>query len=116
MALFSFDESVARVFPDMIRRSVPGYSTIVAMTGLRRGATPPPAAICTTWAAQLGASSLAMRQNIRQQDCRIIGVDNSAAMLERCRSIIDTDTHHTPVELVCANCRISTSGMRRWSC
>ena len=51
----------------------------------------------------LGASSLAMRQNIRQQDCRIIGVDNSAAMLERCRGIIDTDTHHTPVELVCAN-------------
>jgi len=30
--LFRFDESVARVFPDMIKRSVPGYSTIGSMT------------------------------------------------------------------------------------
>ncbi|MEP4466804.1 MAG: carboxy-S-adenosyl-L-methionine synthase CmoA, partial [Marinobacter alexandrii] len=28
---FRFDASVARVFPDMIRRSVPGYTTIIPM-------------------------------------------------------------------------------------
>lgn len=28
---FRFDTSVARVFPDMIRRSVPGYTTIIPM-------------------------------------------------------------------------------------
>lgn len=44
-----------------------------------------------------------MRQSLRTPDCRLIGVDNSPAMLERCRSTIDTDTHDTPVELVCAN-------------
>ncbi|WP_156507825.1 methyltransferase domain-containing protein, partial [Halioglobus sp. HI00S01] len=44
----------------------------------------------------------AMRQNLQVADCRLVGVDNSAAMLERCRSIIDTDTHDTPVDLVCA--------------
>ena len=101
VALFSFDDSVARVFPDMIRRSVPGYSTIVAMTGLLAGRYATPGSNLYDLGCSLGASSLAMRQNIRQPDCRIIGVDNSAAMLERCRSIIDTDTHHTPVELVC---------------
>ncbi len=39
---FRFDEEVVRVFPDMIKRSVPGYSTIIAMTGLLAGryATP----------------------------------------------------------------------------
>ena len=31
---FTFDESVVDVFPDMIRRSVPGYDTVVGMTGL----------------------------------------------------------------------------------
>jgi tRNA (cmo5U34)-methyltransferase len=31
---FTFDEAVAAVFPDMIVRSVPGYSTVVAITGL----------------------------------------------------------------------------------
>ena len=32
--LFTFSESVAGVFPDMINRSVPGYGTVVAMTGV----------------------------------------------------------------------------------
>ena len=31
---FAFDETVASVFPDMIRRSVPGYELVVPMTGL----------------------------------------------------------------------------------
>jgi len=91
------------VFPDMIKRSVPGYSTIVSMTGLLAGRYATPGSALFDLGCSLGASSLAMRQNIHQQDCRIVAVDNSAAMLERCRSIIDTDTHHTPVELVCAN-------------
>lgn len=26
---FTFDESVAEVFPDMIQRSIPGYSNII---------------------------------------------------------------------------------------
>ena len=31
---FRFDEKVALVFPDMIRRSVPGYGHIVGSSGL----------------------------------------------------------------------------------
>ena len=31
---FVFDESVANVFPDMIRRSVPGYENIITIIGL----------------------------------------------------------------------------------
>ena len=31
---FAFDESVVNVFPDMIRRSIPGYETMISMTGL----------------------------------------------------------------------------------
>ena len=100
---FSFDDSVARVFPDMIRRSVPGYTTIVAMTGLLAGRFATPGSRLYDLGCSLGASSLAMRQNIHHPDCRIVAVDNSAAMLARCRGIIDTDTHDTPVELVCAN-------------
>ena len=30
---FSFDKAVVDVFPDMIRRSVPGYETILAHCG-----------------------------------------------------------------------------------
>jgi tRNA (cmo5U34)-methyltransferase len=97
--LFNFDDSVARVFPDMIKRSVPGYPTIVSMTGLLAGRYAIEGSTLYDLGCSLGASTLAMRQNIRQPDCRIISVDNSAAMLERCKSIIDTDTHDTPVSL-----------------
>lgn len=31
---FAFNKDVVAVFPDMIRRSVPGYETIIPMTGL----------------------------------------------------------------------------------
>ena len=101
--LFNFDDSVARVFPDMIKRSVPGYPTIVAMTGLLAGKYASAGSVLYDLGCSLGASTLAMRQNIRQPDCHIISVDNSSAMLERCKSIIDTDTHDTPVSLVCAD-------------
>jgi len=101
--LFAFDDSVARVFPDMIKRSVPGYSTIVSMTGVLAGKYAMAGSVLYDLGCSLGASTLAMRQHIQQADCRIISVDNSTAMLERCQSIIDTDTHETPVTLTCAD-------------
>ena len=101
-APFAFDDSVARVFPDMIRRSVPGYSTIIAMTGLLAGRYATSGSNLYDLGCSLGASTLAMRQNLQQPDCRIVAVDSSPAMLEGCRTIVDTDTHDTPVSLVCA--------------
>lgn len=103
LASFRFDENVARVFPDMIKRSVPGYITIIAMTGMLAGKYARPGTNCYDLGCSLGASTLAMRQNDLPDGCKIIGVDNSAAMLERCRRIIDTDSHQTPVELLCAD-------------
>ena len=101
--LFAFDHSVARVFPDMIKRSVPGYTTIIAMTGLMAGRYAQAGSNIYDLGCSLGASTLAMRQNIHHRDCQIIGVDNSAAMLERCQSVINTDNHEIPVSLHCAN-------------
>jgi len=101
--LFAFDDSVARVFPDMIKRSVPGYSTIVSMTGVLAGKYAMAGSALYDLGCSLGASTLAMRQHIQQPDCRIISVDNSTAMLERCQSIIDSDTYKTPVTLTCAD-------------
>ena len=44
-----------------------------------------------------------MRQHVHHGDCEIIAVDNSPAMLQRCKNIIDTDTHELPVSLLCAD-------------
>ena len=100
--LFQFDDQVARVFPDMIRRSVPGYPTIITMTGLLAGRYATAGSRLYDLGCSLGASTLAMRRHVRHGDCLIVGVDNSEAMLARCRSVIDTDTHEVPVALVCA--------------
>lgn len=100
---FAFDHTVARVFPDMIKRSVPGYTTIIAMTGLMAARYAQAASNLYDLGCSLGASTLAMRQNIPHADCRIIAIDNSQAMLDRCQSVIDTDCHEIPVTLTCAN-------------
>tara|TARA_R110000823_G_scaffold144958_7_gene275120 strand:+ start:6234 stop:6965 length:732 start_codon:yes stop_codon:yes gene_type:complete len=100
---FRFDDSVARVFPDMIKRSVPGYSTIVAMTGMLAGRFASEGSNLYDLGCSLGASALAMRQNLQSPRCRIIAVDNSAAMLERCRATMDAEPRATAVELVCAD-------------
>ena len=101
--LFAFDDRVARVFPDMIKRSVPGYTTVVAMTGLIAARYAQPGTVLFDLGCSLGASTLAMRQHTLAPGCRIVGVDNSQAMLSQCRTIIDTDSHETPVDLVCGD-------------
>lgn len=100
IAAFAFDERVVSVFPDMIQRSVPGYSTIMAMTGVLAERYAQPQTRCYDLGCSLGASTLSMRSHLNGRDCRIIAVDNSPAMLERCRTIIDTDPGDTPVELL----------------
>ena len=103
LARFAFDDSVASVFPDMIKRSVPGYTTIIAMTGLLAQRYALPGSNLYDLGCSLGASSLSMRQQVKQQDCRLIAIDNSPAMLQRCQTIINTDTHELPVSMLCAD-------------
>jgi tRNA (cmo5U34)-methyltransferase len=100
---FAFDDSVAQVFPDMIKRSVPGYTTIIAMTGLLAGRYAAAASKLYDLGCSLGASTLAMRQHVHHTNCEIIAVDNSSSMLDRCKNIIDTDTHEVPVTLLCSD-------------
>ncbi len=94
---FVFDEKVAAVFPDMINRSVPGYATIIAMIGTLSAEYTQPASICYDLGCSLGAASLSMRHNIRAENCAIVAVDNSAAMVEGCRQAIERDSAVLPV-------------------
>lgn len=101
IAPFRFDESVVSVFPDMIKRSVPGYPTIIAMTGVLAARYAQANSHIYDLGCSLGASILSMRQQPLPDSCKIIGIDNSPAMIERCQSVLDTDSNPTPVELRC---------------
>lgn len=100
---FAFDEAVARVFPDMIRRSVPGYTTIIPMIGIITAQYAQNASTCYDLGCSLGASTLAMRHGLKDKECELIAVDNSSAMLERCSHYIELDNEKTAVELLCAD-------------
>ncbi|MDX1756455.1 MAG: carboxy-S-adenosyl-L-methionine synthase CmoA [Marinobacter sp.] len=98
---FRFDASVARVFPDMIRRSVPGYTTIIPMIEVITEQYAQSGSHCYDLGCSLGASTLAMRHGIPFDDCTLVGVDNSEAMIERCQHYIALDDHPLPVTLRC---------------
>jgi tRNA (cmo5U34)-methyltransferase len=102
---FVFDERVARVFPDMINRSVPGYATIINMIGTLAAQWVKAGSCCYDLGCSLGAAIMAIDSAIYAEDVRIIGVDNSQAMLERARENL-AQCHREPViELICADIR-----------
>lgn len=97
---WTFDERVAEVFPDMIQRSVPGYSNIISMIGMLAGRFVKPNTRAYDLGCSLGAATLAVRRNIPHSDCEIIAVDNSPAMVKRARRHLDAFKAQTPVTVV----------------
>jgi len=102
---FSFDERVAAVFPDMIRRSVPGYSEIISLLGLFAQKYSLPASNIYDLGCSLGASTLALRERISAKDCQIIAIDNSEAMIEQCEKNLQQLDSSIHVDLRCADIR-----------
>ena len=84
VADFVFNEAVVRVFPDMIKRSVPGYPTIVENIGVIASQFAQPHSALYDLGCSLGAVSQALRRHVQTEGCRVIAVDNSGAMVERC--------------------------------
>ncbi|QBH96532.1 carboxy-S-adenosyl-L-methionine synthase CmoA [Limnobaculum zhutongyuii] len=102
---WTFDEQVAEVFPDMIQRSVPGYSNIISMIGMLAERFVRPNTHIYDLGCSLGAATLSVRRNIKVDGCHIIAVDNSPAMVERCRRHIDAFRAATPVDVIEADIR-----------
>lgn len=96
---FCFDEQVANVFPDMIQRSVPGYSNILSAIGMMTERFAQPGSRLYDLGCSLGAATLMMRRHLPHPDCTIIGIDNSPAMVERCRNHLSAFKSAVPVEI-----------------
>lgn len=88
VARFSFDDTVVRVFPDMIRRSVPGYPTIIDMIGVLAARYAQPDTCLYDLGCSLGAATTAMAALTADQGNRLIAVDNSAAMIRQAHTLI----------------------------
>ncbi len=92
------------VFPDMIQRSVPGYSAMISAIGLLAGRFGQDNSFCYDLGCSLGAASLAMHQQITAQNCQIVAVDNSEAMVSRFRLGLQA-IPDAKIEVHCADIR-----------
>ncbi|OLO04446.1 carboxy-S-adenosyl-L-methionine synthase CmoA [Salinicola socius] len=92
VASFSFDERVVACFPDMVRRSIPGYGQILGMFGvlaerhLRHGAH------VYDLGCSLGAVGLALAGRLPAETFELTGVDLSPTMIARAREIAASES------------------------
>lgn len=96
---FRFDAVVADVFENMINRSVPGYPLMLDMIGVLSERFGQPGTNCYDLGCSLGAATLKMRHHV-PESCHLIGVDTSAAMVERCQSNLARDRSQPTVEIL----------------
>ena len=85
---FAFNAAVADVFPDMIRRSVPGYENIISLLGVIAQQYAVANTHIYDLGCSLGAATLSMAAQVRADGVHFMGVDNSPAMTQRCEQIL----------------------------
>ena len=101
---FRFNQSVVDVFPDMLRRSVPGYESIIGQSALLAARYVQPGTKLFDLGSSLGATSIAMREAlVHSKDdsvagCEIHAIDNAKAMIDASRSIIAKAEESLPAD------------------
>jgi tRNA (cmo5U34)-methyltransferase len=98
---FAFDEAVADVFPDMIRRSVPGYETVISLLGVIASQYAKKHTRVYDLGCSLGAATLSMHRQTRTLDLEHICIDNSESMIKRCQSRLHRHMPEANLKLLC---------------
>lgn len=98
---FTFDAAVADVFPDMLRRSIPGYDNIIAMLGILAKSYAQDKSNVYDLGCSLGAATLSVHRHTRALSMQHFCVDNSPAMIKRCETKLQ---RHMPEALVYCVC------------
>jgi tRNA (cmo5U34)-methyltransferase len=100
---FRFDARVADVFDDMIHRSLPGYAALIDLLGVAARQFSRDGSTIYDLGCSLGTGTLAMRRALGARPVNIVAVDQSAAMVDRCRRMIARDASRAPVVVQCAD-------------
>src|SRR6185503_8801102 len=95
---FTFNEQVAGVFDDMVSRSVPQYGEIQRMLAELAAYFATPGSNIYDLGCSTG-TTLALVDKALPVNANLIGIDNSAEMLDKCRSKLATLGLSNPFEL-----------------
>ena len=97
---FEFNQSVVAVFDDMISRSVPGYAFNLDLIALAASRYAQADSQLYDLGCSSGRATLALAE-ASPETCHIIGVDNSAAMIDACSASLDDSPYGHRIELRC---------------
>ncbi len=103
---FEFDDRVAAVFPDMIRRSVPGYAGMIGMIGVLAARQAGLGGRFYDLGCSLGAATAVVRAAIGRARVELVAVDNAEAMVRRAGELFEAQPG-PPVELRCEDIRLT---------
>ena len=97
---FKFDAKVTAVFSNMIRRSVPGYELVTAMTAVFAAGFFQPGTAVYDLGCSLGETSRAFAEAMSEHNPLIYAVDSSPDMTAKCRENL---THFPNVHVATAD-------------
>ena len=108
-ARFSFDEQVVACFPDMIRRSVPGYGQVLAMLpilanrhlGHRQSVDDKKVSRIYDLGTSLGAVLFALADKFEPTDVQMIGVDISKPMADKASELLYQHYPNHDISIIC---------------
>jgi tRNA (cmo5U34)-methyltransferase len=116
-ARFSFDEQVVACFPDMIRRSVPGYGQVLAMLPIfaqrhcqfgQRNAAGKRVSRIYDLGCSLGGASMALVSEaggFAADDLQIKAIDISPAMTDKAKTLLTDNYPEHDIEVITADIR-----------
>jgi len=89
IADFRFDKDVVEVFDDMVRRSVPGYDSMIQMIGLIARMYGQDNTNYYDLGSSTGAISLSIALNNKNQNNQFFAIDNSEEMVKKCQQNLE---------------------------
>ena len=110
-ARFSFDEQVVMCFPDMIRRSVPGYGQVLAMLpifarrhlGYRQQKNDKKISRVYDLGTSLGAVLFTLAGEFGVDEVELVGIDNSQPMTERATVLLTEHYPNHDIHIICGD-------------
>lgn len=98
---FVFNEKVADVFDDMISRSVPLYHEVQEATAAFAARYAAPGSSIFDLGCSTGETLIEVSKHINRSDISIVGIDNSSAMLDKCRAKLSSAGNDPRISIVC---------------
>jgi len=101
IADFRFDKEVVEVFDDMVRRSVPGYDSMIQMIGLITRMYGQENTNYYDLGSSTGTTSLAIALNNKHKNNQFFAIDNSEVMVNKCQQNLKSKIDN--LQAICAD-------------